>query len=91
MLWLYVIAVALIGVIAVVLTGRWDGEPAPREESPVTQDDQVDQMLQRTAGGSISAEDLESVQLDSALRGYRMDQVDKLLAAVTAQLRQNPR
>lgn len=89
-MWLYLLAVGIIGVIIVVLVGTWSGAAAPAEESPAQAGDDVDELLQRTEPGALSARDLEQVQFDSAVRGYRMDQVDKLIDAVAAQLRKTP-
>lgn len=86
-MWLYLLALAIIGLVILALAGPWKGEPAPREESPEAGGDDVDLLLSRAADQGLSAEDLETVQFDSAVRGYRMDQVDKLLDALTEQLR----
>lgn len=86
MLWLYLIALAVLGTVIVVLLGRWDGAQPPAEEGPGFADD-VDELLRRTGSGRITAEDLDGLVFDSAPRGYRMDQVDRLLDALSAQLR----
>lgn len=89
MLWLYLIALALIGVIVVILIGRWNGAHAPEEESSRAGGDVVDQLLAERAEEPFSAEDLETITFDPAVRGYRMEQVDKLLDALAAQLRES--
>lgn len=86
MLWLYLIALAVIGVVVVLLVGKWEGAAAPPEESPAAVPDPVDELLARRRPGGLQAEDLVAVQLDPAVRGYRMDQVDKLLDALAQQL-----
>lgn len=90
MTWLYVIAVAVVCVVVVLLIGRWEGAEAPRDESPSALPDRVDELLDSAAGRDINADDLQQVQFDSAIRGYRMEQVDKLIDALTAQLHQAP-
>lgn len=90
MMWLYLLALVIIGVIVVVLVGTWGGAAAPAEESPAQAGDDIDELLQRTGPGGLSARHLETVQFDSAVRGYRMDQVDKLIDALAAQLRKTP-
>lgn len=87
MLWLYLIALAVLGAVIVVLIGRWDGAEIPEEEGPGAEPDDVDELLSRLGPEGVSARDLDEVILDSAPRGYRMDQVDKLLDAVAARLR----
>ena len=86
MLWLNILALLIITVVVVLLVGKWNGEPAPREDTP-EDSSSVDELLRRT-GGTLTAADLEAVELDSSVRGYRMDQVDKLLDALVDQLRQ---
>ncbi|NLS09544.1 DivIVA domain-containing protein [Nesterenkonia sp. MY13] len=86
MLWLNILALLIIAVVVVLLLGKWNGEPAPREDTPENLSS-VDQLLERTHG-VLSADDLENVELDPAVRGYRMDQVDKLLDALAQQLRE---
>lgn len=90
MLWLYVLAVAIIGVIVVILAGRWDGEPGLREESPAVLGDGVDDLVLQMQDGTLSAESLRSVRLDTAIRGYRADQVDRLLEMLAQHMQENP-
>ncbi|WP_223881326.1 DivIVA domain-containing protein [Nesterenkonia ebinurensis] len=87
-MWLFVIAVVGLGVVVVLLVGAWDGEPAPREESPAALPDPVDELLAEAGDSGLTAAHLEQVEFDAAPRGYRMEQVDKLLGALTEQLRQ---
>ncbi|MGJ9373522.1 DivIVA domain-containing protein [Nesterenkonia sp. CF4.4] len=89
MLWLYLLAVVLLGTAVAALLGRWDGAAVPREESDLRESD-VDDLLRRRADRLISAADLQEVRLDSAVRGYRMDQVDRLLDALAGQLKELP-
>lgn len=91
-MWLYLLALAIIGVIILLLIGRWDGAVAPEEESGGAPNDDVGRLLAELredpqSSGRITAEHLEQVSFDPALRGYRMDQVDALLDALAEQLR----
>lgn len=90
MTWLYLLALVIIGAIVVVLIGKWDGAAAPREESPANAEDPVDQLLRDADTDGVTAQHLDEVQFDSALRGYRMEQVDKLIEALASQLRKTP-
>lgn len=92
MMWLYLAALTLIGLIVVILVGAWNGAQPPQDETPGSPDD-VDELLARRAeeGAGITAEDLDAVQLQSGVRGYRMDQVDRLLDALKDQLRASER
>ncbi|GAA1453663.1 DivIVA domain-containing protein [Nesterenkonia lacusekhoensis] len=84
-MWLYLAALAILGVIVLLLMGRWEGVAAPEEESGAALQDFAHQDL---SAGAITPEHLEEVRFDSALRGYRMDQVDALLDALAQQLRE---
>ena len=70
------VVVALIGVIAVVATGR-GGSMAE------TFDDRPDSRVQ--ADGPLTAQDLRRVRFSTALRGYRMSEVDALLDRLAAE------
>lgn len=77
-LWFWVIVlVALIGAIAVVAAGRGDSMAE-------VYDDRPDAAL--PAGRALTADDLRSVRLNTGVRGYRMDEVDALLARLEAEL-----
>lgn len=84
-MWLYLLALAILGGIVLLLMGRWDGAAAPEEESGAALQDFARPDL---SAGQITPEHLEEIRFDSALRGYRMDQVDALLDALTQQLRE---
>jgi len=78
---LVVLAVLLLGGVAVVAAGRGgplapagDDDPAP--DVPVT--------------GPLSAEDLRRVRFPLALRGYRMADVDALLDRLAAEREHGP-
>ncbi len=78
MMWfLAVLGVLLLGGIAVVASGR--GTPlAP------AYDDRPDALV--PAAGPLRPDDLRRVRFSLALRGYRMDEVDALLARLADQL-----
>ena len=70
------VVVALMGVIAVVATGR-GGSMAE------TFDDRPDSRVQ--ADGPLTAQDLRRVRFSTAFRGYRMSEVDALLDRLAAE------
>jgi DivIVA domain-containing protein len=78
MTWFFaIVLVALLGAVAVVAAGR-GGEMAP------TYDDRPDARI--PADRPLSAEDLREVRLGTALRGYRMSEVDALLDRLATEL-----
>lgn len=86
MIWLYLIAVALLGAVVVVLTGRGPVAASPSEELPAGPGSGVFDVLAEQR--PLSAADLEQVRFDSSLRGYNMEQVDRLIDALSAQLQE---
>jgi DivIVA domain-containing protein len=79
MMWFFsILIVAVMGVAAVAATGRFGGLAE-------TYDDRPDSRV--PADGPLGAEDLEAVRFTTALRGYRMSEVDALLDRLTQQLR----
>ena len=77
MTWFFAfVIVALMGVIAVVATGR-GGSVAE------VYDDRPDSRVQ--ADGPLTAQDLRRVRFSTALRGYRMSEVDALLDRLAAE------
>jgi DivIVA domain-containing protein len=77
MTWFFAfVIVALMGVIAVVATGR-GGSMAE------VYDDRPDARVQ--ADGPLTAGDLRRVRFSTALRGYRMSEVDALLDRLAAE------
>ena len=78
MMWVFAIVVVLVlGGVAVVAAGR--GEPM----SPAY-DDRPDALV--PADRPLTAADLRKVRFSVALRGYRMSEVDALLARLAAEL-----
>lgn len=78
MLWLFAVGlVLLMGAIAAVASGR--GEPLATEY-----DDRPDVLV--PIERPLEAEDLRRVRFTLAFRGYRMSEVDALLARLTEQL-----
>jgi DivIVA domain-containing protein len=80
-IWVLFIAVAvlLVGAFAALIVG-WVGYD-PLAQATTTQRDPG-------LPGSFSAEDLADVHFDTALRGYRMDQVDAVLDRLGERLAQ---
>lgn len=78
MMWFFAILVVLaLGGVAIVASGR--GEPlAP------AYDDRPDSAI--PADGPLSGADLRRARFGMTLRGYRMSEVDALLARVADQL-----
>ncbi|MGA9748333.1 MAG: DivIVA domain-containing protein [Nocardioides sp.] len=77
MTWLFaILIVAVLGVIAVVATGRGGSMSE-------TFDDRPDSRVQ--ADGPLTAQDLHRVRFSTALRGYRMSEVDALLDRLAAE------
>jgi DivIVA domain-containing protein len=78
MTWVFAfLIVAAMGVIAVVASGR-GGSMAE------TYDDRPDSRVQ--SDGPLTAADLRRVRFSTALRGYRMSEVDSLLDRLSAEL-----
>jgi DivIVA domain-containing protein len=78
MTWFFaVLAVAVMGVVAVVATGRGG-------ELDEVFDDRPDARV--PADGPLRPEDLRRVRFSTAFRGYRMAEVDALLDRLTAEL-----
>ncbi|HET7355141.1 MAG TPA: DivIVA domain-containing protein [Nocardioidaceae bacterium] len=78
MIWLFaILAVLVMGVIAVVAAGR-GGSMAE------TFDDRPDARVR--ADGPLTATDLRRVRFSTAFRGYRMSEVDTLLDRLAAEL-----
>jgi DivIVA domain-containing protein len=77
--WLFaVVVVALMGVVAVVATGRGGSMAEARPDRP-------DVLLAGT-DRPLTAHDLREVRFSTALRGYRMEEVDALLDRLVAEL-----
>ncbi len=82
MTWFFAILIVLLmGAVAVVASGR-GGSMAE------VYDDRPDSRVQ--ADGPLTADDLRRVRFSTALRGYRMSEVDALLDRLSAELEQPP-
>lgn len=83
MIWLFTILVVLVlGAVAVVAAGR-GGSMAE------TYDDRPDARVR--ADGPLTAADLRKVRFTTALRGYRMAEVDTLLDRLATEMEQTTR
>lgn len=73
MVWIFFILVALLVVVATaaVVAGRFTPDPMA---DPVTSTPH-----HGLPAGTVHAEDVDAVRFDTALRGYRMDQVDAVV------------
>jgi DivIVA domain-containing protein len=76
---LLLIVVLLIGLTAAAVMGRISGFMAEPTSSHA---------FSGPPEGSISADDIEQLHFDQGLRGYRMDQVDEVIDALGARLRE---
>lgn len=72
---LLLVALAVIGVIAVVAGGRWGSlTEAPPERTPAPS----------LSDGDLDPAAIEGLRFPLVLRGYRMDEVDAVLARLGA-------
>jgi DivIVA domain-containing protein len=76
---LLVIVVLLIGLTAAAVMGRIGGFMAEPTSS---------QAFGGVPPGSLSSDDIGRLHFDQGLRGYRMDQVDEVIDALGARLRE---
>lgn len=78
MMWFFAVLIVLVlGAIVVVAAGK-GGDLAP------AYDDRHDVTL--PLDRPVTAEDLREIRFNTAVRGYRMDEVDGLIARLVAQL-----
>ncbi len=78
MIWFWVVVLVLVvGAVAVLAAGRDDSMSEAYEDRP-------DHTI--PAGGALTSSDLQNVRFSSALRGYRMDEVDTLIDRLAADL-----
>lgn len=87
MTWLLATMVVLsLGAVAVLASGRFGGALPP------AYDDRPDTRLPDGAlpDGPLRPEDLRRVRFPLALRGYRMDEVDALLARLADEAERRP-
>ena len=76
---LLLIVVLLIGLTAAAVMGRIGGFIAEPTSTVA---------FSGLPTGSLSAQDLEQLHFAQAVRGYRMDQVDEVIDALSARLRE---
>jgi DivIVA domain-containing protein len=82
MMWFFaLIAVAAMGATAVVALGRGGSMTEVYDDRP---DSRV------PADGQLTADDLRRVRFTTAVRGYRMSEVDALLDRLTDELARRP-
>jgi DivIVA domain-containing protein len=80
MTWIFaLLIVAVMGVTAVVASGRFGSMAEVYDDRP---DSRV------PADGPLRATDLQEVRFTTALRGYRMSEVDALLDRLAGELRE---
>ena len=76
---LLVIVVLLIGLTTAAVMGRFSGFMAEPTSSHA---------FAGVPAGSLTADDIGHLRFDRALRGYRMEQVDEVIDALSARLRE---
>jgi DivIVA domain-containing protein len=76
---LLLIVVLLIGLTAAAVMGRIGGFMAEPTSTHA---------FSGVPTGTLSAHDIENLHFAQAMRGYRMDQVDEVIDALSAQLRE---
>ena len=82
MTWLFAILIVLaMGGVAVVASGRGGSLPEAYDDRPD---------VRVPATGPLTGDDVRACGSRSALRGYRMSEVDALLARLAAQLDERP-
>ncbi|NYE35302.1 DivIVA domain-containing protein [Nocardioides cavernae] len=82
MMWLFAILVVLVmGGIALVAAGHGGSMPPAHDDRPD---------LALPVDRPVGAEDLRRVRFPLALRGYRMSEVDALLARLATELEARP-
>lgn len=81
MMWLFAILIVLaMGGVALVASGRTGALPEEYDDRPDV----------RVPAGRLGGEDLRRVRFSLAFRGYRMSEVDTLLARLSDQLEAEP-
>jgi len=77
MMWLFAVLIVLVmGAIAMIAAGRGGAMDAAYDDRPD---------LALPTEGPLSAEDLRKVRFPLAVRGYRMSEVDALLARLASE------
>lgn len=74
------LGVAVIGGAALLISGRWRDGLADEAAAP------LEAPLASVPLGEVGTGDLDTVRLDQAVRGYRMDEVDALVERLGAEI-----
>jgi DivIVA domain-containing protein len=74
-----VVAIGLVGVVAALVTSRWHYDPMANAVSSVADPGLPD---------VVHPGDVDNVRFDTALRGYRIDQVDEVLDRLRDRIRE---
>jgi DivIVA domain-containing protein len=78
-LFLVLIVIVLIGLTTVAVMGKFGGFMADPTSS---------RSFAGVPAGPVSSDDMAHLHFDQALRGYRMDEVDEVIDALSARLRE---
>ena len=82
MMWFFAVLIVLVmGAIAMIASGRGGSMEAAYDDRPD---------LALPADRALVADDLRTVRFPLALRGYRMSEVDALLARLATELEDGP-
>lgn len=74
-----VVAIGLVGVVAALVTSRWQYDPMANAVGSAADPGLPD---------VVHAGDVDNVRFDTALRGYRVDQVDEVLDRLRDRIRE---
>ena len=88
MIWVFftVIAVLLIGAVAALVTGRVGYDPAVEMPTTRLMAEATTTQSAPALSDGFASDEISAVRFDTALRGYRMDQVDDVLDRLQARI-----
>ncbi len=75
------LGIAVVAGVALLASGRWQDPGLPPDLNDRGVPDFVDLPL-----GALTEDDLQELQIDPALRGYRMDEVDAVIERLMAEI-----
>ena len=75
------LGIAVVAGVALLASGRWQDRGLPPDLNDRGVPDFVDLPL-----GALTEDDLQELQIDPALRGYRMDEVDAVIERLMAEI-----
>lgn len=75
------LGIVVVAAVVLLATNRWPDPGLPDDPG-----DRVPPALVDVPLGELSAADIDDLRLDTSARGYRMDEVDAVIARLTAEL-----